>query len=255
MSTPHVRPFFCGNWKLFGSLSESVTLATGVRDGVADVNGADVGVAPSFVALTTVVQALKGSALRVAAQNAHFEEKGAFTGEISMGQIADAGAGCVILGHSERRTLFGETDAMVNKKTRAALAKGLLPIVCVGETLQERDGNQTLDVVGRQVDAAFLEIAAGDVEKCVIAYEPVWAIGTGKTASPEQVQAVHAFIRSEIAAYDARIAGSLPLLYGGSVKADNAAALFSQADVDGGLIGGASLVAADFNAIAAAAAP
>lgn len=246
MSTPRVRPFFCGNWKLFGSLSESVALATGVRDGVAGVAGADVGVAPSFIALTAVVQAVKGSALKVAAQNGHWEEKGAFTGEIAMGQIADAGAGCVILGHSERRTLFGETDTMVNKKTRAALAKGLLPIVCVGETLQERDGNQTLDVVGRQVDAAFAEIAADDVTKCVIAYEPVWAIGTGRNATPEQAVEVHQFIRGRIAKLIGDKANQFCIQYGGSVKPDNVASLLSQPEINGALVGGASLTVASF---------
>ncbi|MDX2020617.1 MAG: triose-phosphate isomerase [Deltaproteobacteria bacterium] len=246
MSTPRVRPFFCGNWKLFGSLAESVALATGVRDGVAGITGADVGVSPSFVALTTITGALKGSSLKVAAQNGYWEEKGAFTGEISMGQIADAGASCVILGHSERRTIFGETDLMVNKKTRAALAKGLTPIVCVGETLDERDGNRTLDVVGRQVDAAFSEIAAADVQKCVIAYEPVWAIGTGRNATPAQAVEVHAFIRSRIATLIGGKANQFCIQYGGSVKPDNVASLLSEPEINGALVGGASLTVASF---------
>jgi len=246
MSTPKVRPFFCGNWKLFGSLAESVALATGVRDGVAGISAADVGVSPSFVALNTVAAALKGSNVLVSAQNGYWEEKGAFTGEISMGQIADAGATCVILGHSERRTIFGESDAMVNKKTKAALAKGLRPIVCVGETLEERDSNKTLDVVRRQVDAAFVEIAAGDVEKCVIAYEPVWAIGTGRNATPAQAVEVHAFIRGRIAALIGDKANQFCIQYGGSVKPDNVASLLCEPEINGALVGGASLTVASF---------
>ena len=254
MSTPNVkpflqpflRPFFCGNWKLFGSLAESVALATGVRDGVAGIAGADVGVAPGFVALHTVAAALQGSNVRLAAQNASSEEKGAFTGEVSMGQASDAGATFVILGHSERRTLFGEIDAMVAKKTRAALAKGLRPIVCVGETLDERDSDKTLDVVGRQVAAVFAELPADDVEKCVIAYEPVWAIGTGRNATPAQAVQVHAFIRGRIAAFIGDKANQFCIQYGGSVKPDNVASLLCEPEINGALVGGASLTVASF---------
>lgn len=246
MSTPRVRPFFCGNWKLFGTLADSVALASGVRDGVAGVGGVDVGVAPGFLALRTVVEALQGSGLKVAAQNGYWEEKGAFTGEASMGQIADAGAGCVIIGHSERRTLFGETDQMVNRKTKAALTKGLQPIVCVGETLEERDGNKTLDVVGRQVDAAFADIAPAEIVKCVVAYEPVWAIGTGRNATPEQAVEVHQFIRQRLSTLIGDKALQFCIQYGGSVKPENVASLLSQPEINGALVGGASLTVASF---------
>jgi triosephosphate isomerase len=244
------RPFFCGNWKLFGSLAESVALATGVRDAVAEVGAADVAVAPGFVALTAVAQALRGSAVGVAAQNSHFEAKGAFTGETSPGQLVDAGCRYVILGHSERRQLFAETDGGVARKTRAALAAGLLPIVCVGETLAERDAGQTLERVGTQLAAALAEVADGDLPRCVIAYEPVWAIGTGRNATPAQAVEVHAFIRGALASGRAGAAAQvIRILYGGSVKPDNVAGLMSEPEIDGALVGGASLTVGSFATI------
>jgi triosephosphate isomerase len=246
VSNPARRPFFCGNWKLFGTIAESVALATGVRDAVADVTGADVAVAPGFVALAAVTQAVRGSAVAVSAQNCHFEAKGAFTGEASPGQLVDAGCRYVILGHSERRQLFGETDAAVTRKTRAALAAGLTPIVCIGETLAERDGGHTLDRVGAQLRAGLLEVSEADLSRCVIAYEPVWAIGTGRNATPAQAVEVHAFIRAQLAERVGSAAQTIRILYGGSVKADNVAGLMTEPEIDGALVGGASLTVASF---------
>ncbi len=240
------RPFFCGNWKLNGSIAESLALATDVRNGVATLRGADVVVAPSFTALHAVAKRLEDGPVAVAAQNCHFEDKGAFTGEVSASQLADAGCKYVILGHSERRQLFGELDAAVNLKARAALRAGLAPILCVGETLAERDAGETLGRIAAQLDAAIAEIGEADLARCLVAYEPVWAIGTGRTATPGQAQEVHAFIRARVGAKDAGVAASLRILYGGSMKPDNVRALMSEVDVDGGLVGGASLVAESF---------
>jgi triosephosphate isomerase len=241
------RPVFAGNWKLFGTLADSVGLATEVRAGVADVGeSAVVVVAPSFVALATVAAKLAGSNVALAAQDCYWETKGAFTGEIAPAQLVDAGCRYVIVGHSERRQLMGETDADVNRKGRAALGAGLTPIVCIGETLAERDGGTTLAVVERQLDAALRDLSAPDVGRCLVAYEPVWAIGTGRTATPAQAQEVHHFIRTRLAAKVEGVAESVPILYGGSVKPDNIRALMAEADVDGALVGGASLSADSF---------
>jgi triosephosphate isomerase (TIM) len=245
-STTPRRPFFCGNWKLNGSIAESLALATEVRNGVATLGGADVVVAPSFTALHAVAKALEGGAVSVAAQNCHWEDKGAFTGEVSPTQLADVGCKYVILGHSERRQLFGELDATVNLKTRAALRAGLAPIICVGETLAERDAGETLGRIQAQLEAAIADITEADLARCLVAYEPVWAIGTGRTASPAQAQEVHAFIRARIAAQHPALAPALRILYGGSMKPDNVRSLMSEADVDGGLVGGASLQAESF---------
>jgi triosephosphate isomerase len=249
-SPPPRRPFFCGNWKLNGSIAESLALATDVRNGVATLRAADVVVAPSFTALQAVAKVLEGGPVAVAAQNCHFEDKGAFTGEVSAPQLADVGCKYVILGHSERRQLFGERDAAVNLKTRAALRAGLSPIICVGETLAERDAGETLGRVQAQLDAAIADVSDADLARCLVAYEPVWAIGTGRTATPAQAQEVHAFIRGCVARRSAAVASavapSLRILYGGSMKPDNVRALMSEADVDGGLVGGASLQADSF---------
>jgi triosephosphate isomerase len=185
----------------------------------------------------------------LAAQNCHFEPKGAFTGEVSPGQLVDAGCGYVIIGHSERRQLFGETDAAVARKTGAAVAAGLIPIVCVGETLAERDSGQTLARVGAQLEAGLVEIADGDLPRCVIAYEPVWAIGTGRNATPAQAVEVHAFIRARLGDRVGNTAQSMRVLYGGSVKPDNVAALMQQTEIDGALVGGASLAVDSFATI------
>jgi len=240
------RPFFCGNWKLNGTIAESLALATDVRNGVATLRGADVVVAPSFTALHAVAKRLEDGAVAIAAQNCHFEDKGAFTGEVSASQLADVGCKYVILGHSERRQLFGELDAAVNLKARAALRAGLAPIICVGETLAERDAGETLGRIQAQLDAAIADIADADLSRCLVAYEPVWAIGTGRTASPAQAQEVHAHIRASVARRSAGVAASLRILYGGSMKPDNVRALMAEADVDGGLVGGASLQAESF---------
>jgi triosephosphate isomerase len=247
MSSPALRrPFFCGNWKLNGNIAESLALAAEVRNGVATLRQADVVVAPSFTALHTVAKRLEDGPVAVAAQNCHFEDKGAFTGEVSAPQLADAGCKYVILGHSERRQLFGELDAAVNLKVRAALRAGLAPIICVGETLAERDAGETLGRVQAQVEAALADVSEADLARCLIAYEPVWAIGTGRTATPAQAQEVHAFIRATVAPKSAGVAAALRILYGGSMKPDNVRALMAETDVDGGLVGGASLQADSF---------
>lgn len=247
MSNPRIpRPFFCGNWKLWGTLSDSVSLATGVRDAVAGVAAADVAVGPGFVALATVAEKLKGSSLGVASQDGYWEQKGAFTGEVAMTQIADAGAKYAIVGHSERRQYFGETDETVSRRAKAALAAGLVPIICIGETLSERDAGQALAVVAKQLDGATASLTDDELVKSVIAYEPVWAIGTGVTATPEQAQEVHAFLRVRLREHWGDASPSVRILYGGSVKPDNIAALMEKEDIDGALVGGASLAAESF---------
>ena len=247
MSQPRVpRPLFCGNWKLWGGLSESVALATGVRDATAGITTVDVAVGPGFVALAAVADKLKPSAIGVAAQDGYWEVKGAFTGEVAMSQIADAGAGYVIIGHSERRQFFSETDANVARKAKAALGVHLIPIVCVGETLAERDAGQALARVSSQLDGATRELSDAELVKVVIAYEPVWAIGTGRNATPEQAQEVHAAIRAQLASRLQGRAQAIRILYGGSVKPDNVASLMRQKDIDGALVGGASLTVESF---------
>jgi triosephosphate isomerase len=240
------RPFFCGNWKLWGTLSESVTLATGVRDAVASVDAADVAVGPGFVALATVAEKLKGSVVGVAAQDGYWEVKGAFTGEVAMAQIANAGARYAIVGHSERRQFFGETDETVARKAKAALANGLVPIICIGETLAERDAGQALAVVAKQLDGATSALSDDELLKSVIAYEPVWAIGTGRVATPAQAQEVHASIRARLVQRLATRAQQIRILYGGSVKPDNIAILMKEKDIDGALVGGAALTVDSF---------
>lgn len=251
------RPMVAGNWKMHGSRAANAVLLDGVLAGVG-ATAAEVVVCPPFVYLADAAVRLAGTAVALGAQDLCAESgQGAYTGEVSAGMLRDVGCSHVIIGHSERRALFGETDALVARKAVAALAAGLLPIICVGELLEERDGGRTHEVVGRQLDAAIAGVRSSSfglaaLERCVIAYEPVWAIGTGRTATPEQAEDVHAFIRGRIAANDATIAGSMRVLYGGSVKAGNARELFDMPDVDGGLIGGASLKAEDFVAIVAA---
>jgi triosephosphate isomerase len=240
------RAFFCGNWKLNGSIAESLTLATVVRNGVASVGDVDVAVAPSFTALHAVAKRLEDGPVMVAAQDCFWEEKGAFTGEVAPSQLADAGCKLVILGHSERRQLFGELDAAVNLKTRAALRAGLTPIICIGETLAERDAGETLGRIQAQLDGALADMTDAELEGIVIAYEPVWAIGTGRNATPAQAQEVHHFIRTRLATRAPALAPKLRILYGGSMKPDNVRALMAEEDVDGGLVGGASLSAESF---------
>jgi triosephosphate isomerase len=235
------RPMIAGNWKMFKTIPEAVSLATEIRNG-ADRPEVEVLVAPPFTALAAVADALEGSTVRLAAQNMHAEKEGAFTGEISPAMLRDVGCSHVILGHSERRQLFGETDEGVARKTKVALESGLVPISCVGETLAEREAGKTMDVVGRQVGAVLAALTAREASSIVIAYEPVWAIGTGKVATPEQAQEVHAFVRKRIGEiHGVAVADTLRILYGGSVKPDNVAGLMALADVDGALVGGASL--------------
>ena len=240
------RKLIAGNWKMYKTVAEAVALVEEIKKGVAGAPG-DALVAPPFTAIAAVVAAAKGSPVAVAAQNMHFEKEGAFTGEVSAPMLVDAGVSHVVLGHSERRQHFAETDEGVAKKTKAALAAGLLPISCVGETLAEREASRTMEVVGRQMDAILAAVTADEAKKVVIAYEPVWAIGTGKVATPEQAQEVHAFIRSRIAAKHGQpVADVLRILYGGSVKPDNVKGLMALPDVDGALVGGASLKADSF---------
>jgi triosephosphate isomerase len=239
-------PLIAGNWKLNKTTDEAVALATEIKNG-ADGADVDVLVSPVFTVLASVAKALEGSKVFLAGQNMHSELSGAFTGEIAATMLKDVGCSHVILGHSERRQYFGETDEGVAKKTKVALDNGLLPISCVGETLEEREGGKTMDVVGRQVDAILKAVSADEAAKVVIAYEPVWAIGTGKVATPEQAQEVHAFIRARVtAAHGPTVGDGFRILYGGSVKPDNVKGLMALPDVDGALVGGASLKADSF---------
>lgn len=241
-------PLVAGNWKLNGSLSENKELIAGVLESV-PAEGVELIVCPPAVYLPQVV-GLAAKGLKVGAQDAAEQLSGAYTGEISAAMLADIGVQYVILGHSERRSLFGDSDQRVSKKFQQALEQGLLPILCLGETLEERDAGQTEVVVARQLSAVIGGNESVDWSQVVIAYEPVWAIGTGKTATPEQAQEVHAFIRNQLNEQLGGVSEDIRILYGGSVKPDNAAELFAQKDIDGGLIGGASLKAADFVAIA-----
>ena len=249
-------PFVVGNWKMHKTVGEALALVTELKNQLGSLRDVDIGVAPPFTALHAVAKRLEDSAIVVSAQDCYCEAKGAFTGQIAPAMLKDVGCTWTIIGHSERRQLFGETDAMVAKKVTAALGAGLGVIVCVGETLGERDAGVTTQVVETQLEGGLAEVGRDSVGKLVIAYEPVWAIGTGRTASPAQAQEVHAFIRSWLAGrFGAAAAADLRIQYGGSVKADNAAQLMKQPDIDGALVGGASLQAGDFVAICRAAKP
>ena len=247
------RPTVVGNWKMHGSRAENARLLDAMLGSLPAELASDCVVCPPAVYLADVARALRDSAVKLGAQNICAESQGAFTGEVSGAMLKDVGCEFVIVGHSERRALYGESDVLVARKVSAALASGLTPIVCVGEQLAQRDADQTHAVIGRQLDAVVELTGIAAVARMMLAYEPVWAIGTGRTASPEQAQDVHAFIRSRLALKDGNIAGCVRVLYGGSVKASNASELFRMPDVDGGLIGGASLKAAEFLAIVAAA--
>jgi triosephosphate isomerase len=243
-----------GNWKMHGTRAGVTDLIGAIKQGMAAAKGTQVAVCPPFVYLSEVARLIKDTAIGLGGQDLCPENgEGAYTGEISGAMLKDVGCAYVIVGHSERRALFGDTDAMVAKKFFAAQTVGLIPILCVGEQLQERENGETETVVARQLDAILMK--EGGVEalaKAVIAYEPVWAIGTGRTATPQQAQEVHAFVRGRIADRDKAIAAQVQILYGGSVKAGNAAELFAMSDIDGGLIGGASLDAGQFLAICGA---
>ncbi len=238
-----------GNWKMHGSLAENQKLLHAVLADLGEEKSASCAVCVPFPYLAQVQNLLQGTSIAWGAQNMSQHAKGAFTGEVSAAMLKDFGCSYVIVGHSERRALFGEDDAVVAAKFQAALAANLTPILCVGETLDERQAGLTEQVVARQLDKVLELAGVAAFSKAVVAYEPVWAIGTGKTATPQEAQAVHEFIRKRINTLDKSIAQSLPILYGGSVKASNAAQLLSLPDVDGGLIGGASLVADEFIAI------
>ena len=246
------RKLVAGNWKLQGSREFAHALVTDIVD--AGLAGVELVVLPPYPYLGELVAKFDGNGVDFGAQDVSAHDKGAYTGEVAAAMLADVGARYTLVGHSERRQYHAESSELVARKFAAAQAAGLVPILCVGESLEEREAGRTEEVIAAQLAPVLALAGVAAFANAVVAYEPVWAIGTGRTASPEQAQAVHAFIRSQIAALDARIADSLPLLYGGSVKPDNAASLFAQADVDGGLIGGSSLAAADFLAIARAAA-
>jgi triosephosphate isomerase len=247
------KQLIAGNWKLQNTLAQSTALAKAVADGSKNAK-CEVVVAPVFTALSSVAAALQGTPVALSAQDVYWQDKGAFTGEVSAVLLVDAGCKYCIVGHSERRQFFGETDETVRKKTRALLAAGIVPIVCVGESLEHREQDATVGVSVGQVAAALAGLDAAQVATIVIAYEPVWAIGTGKTATPADAQAVHASIRNYLThAYGDTTAQQVRILYGGSMKADNAKELLGQPDIDGGLVGGASLVAEQFVAIIAAA--
>lgn len=240
------KPIIAGNWKMFKTTSEARELVRQLKEALADVDSVEIVVSPPFTALATVAGELKGSNISVAGQNMYWEESGAFTGEVSPLMLKDIGCTHVIIGHSERRQFFNETDGTVNKKVKAALKTGLTPIVCVGETLEERELGATMKVVERQIRDGLDGLSPREMEKTVIAYEPVWAIGTGKTATPQQAEEVHQLIRSIIAQRADSVAQDLRILYGGSVKPDNVDELMAQPDIDGALVGGASLQADPF---------
>ncbi len=255
MSKADRRPFIAGNWKMNKTVGEATALVRELRGLVSMVRDrVEIAVAPPFTALYPVAKALEDSNISLAAQNCHWEASGAYTGEVSTGMLQEVGCRYVIIGHSERRQFFGETDETVNRRLQAVLRAGLLPILCVGETLAEREGNRTLEVVGRQLKGGLAGFATGDVGGFVVAYEPVWAIGTGKTATSDQAQEVHAFIREQLTLlHGQQTANRIRIQYGGSVKPENAAELLSKPDVDGALVGGASLKAGDFAGIVKAA--
>ena len=235
-------PFVAANWKMHKTVAEATAYAAAFRARMETMRGAEVVVAPPFTALHAVAAALDGSRVGVAGQNLYAAPQGAYTGEVSAGMLQEAGAGYVIIGHSERRQLFGETDAAVNAKLHAALGAGLVPILCVGETLDERDSGRMFPVLNRQIAGALADIDSAGAGSVVVAYEPVWAIGTGRNALPAQAQEAHAHIRQRIArALDADSAAGCRIIYGGSVKPGNAGALAAEPDVDGALVGGAGL--------------
>jgi triosephosphate isomerase len=240
-------PLIAGNWKMNNNSAESVKLVSQLREMISDAEGVEVVVAPPYTSLCSVAAAIKDSNIFLSAQNTFWEESGAFTGEISPSMLKDIGCQYTIIGHSERRQYFGETNETVNKRLKAALKVSLTTIVCIGETLEEREAGKTLAVIEQQVREGLNGLSSDEMEKVVIAYEPVWAIGTGKTATPDQAQEVHHFIRKQIAhIFSEKVAEKIRVLYGGSVKSDNVDQLMAQKDIDGALVGGASLKADSF---------
>ena len=248
------KPVIAGNWKMYKTIAEAeaffAELAPLVRDVVRDGEHCEMVIAPPFTALSRVVQAARAANVAISAQDLHWEAQGAFTGEVSAAMLVEAGCTFTLIGHSERRQFFGETEETVNKKCRAALAAGLRPIVCVGETLAEREAGETEAVLTKQLAGGLAGLTEPQFSPIIVAYEPVWAIGTGRTATPEMAQAAHAFIRQRVAAQvSVSAADSVRILYGGSVKPDNIRGLMAQPDIDGGLVGGASLEAKSFAAL------
>lgn len=240
-------PFIAGNWKMNKTVNEAVDLVTNLKVLLSNVRGVEVAVAPPYPALYAVGRALQGSFIHLAAQNLFWEERGAFTGEVSAPMLKDVGCEYVIVGHSERRQYFGETDETVNRRLKAALGHGLKPIFCVGETLKDREEGKTFSVIETQLEGGLKDLTEEVLFRCVIAYEPVWAIGTGKTATPEQAQEVHRFIREKLTKlYSKAVAEALRIQYGGSVTPENVKGLMEQEDIDGALVGGASLKAEAF---------
>jgi len=243
-------PFIAGNWKMNKTVEEALDLVRQLKASLSNIEEVEVAVAPPFTALYAVSQVLKGSSIRLAAQNLFYEEKGAFTGEISPLMLKEIGCQYVIIGHSERRQFFGETDETVNRRIKAAPGQGLKAIFCIGETLKEREEGKTFSVIERQVEGGLRGIGEEEVKNMVIAYEPVWAIGTGKTATPEQAEEVHRFIRERLARLFSReIAERIRIQYGGSVTPENIKGLMNQENIDGALVGGASLKSETFSKI------
>jgi triosephosphate isomerase len=250
MTNPSRRPVIAGNWKMFKTQAETRAFLAALKPLVADSTHCDIVVAPPFTSLAVAADAAKGSAISVAAQDVYWEPQGAFTGEVSPKMLMDAGCKYVIIGHSERRQFFGETDEWVRKKTKAALEAGLIPIVCVGELLAEREGGRTESVLERQFIDGFSALTGQDFSRIIVAYEPVWAIGTGRTATPEMAAEAHRFLRKLASnTFTPERAAGLRILYGGSVKPDNIKGLMAQVEIDGALVGGASLDAQSFASI------
>jgi len=243
-------PFIAGNWKMFKTVHETIVFTKELRSVLKDVTDVEIVVAPPFTAVHAAAEALRNSNIAIAAQSLYWEREGAFTGEVSAQMIKDAGAEFVIIGHSERRRLFGETDAMVNRKVTAAIGAGLTPIVCVGETLEERERNETLAVLDRQIKDGLDRVTGAQIADLVVAYEPVWAIGTGRNATAAQAEEAHQHIRQRLKQwFGGDAAEACHLIYGGSVKPDNIAQLIAEPDVDGALVGGASLEIGSFASI------
>ncbi|MDY0352302.1 MAG: triose-phosphate isomerase [Desulfobulbaceae bacterium] len=241
------RPLMAGNWKMHLTAAEAAALASSIAQGCRNMEDREVMIAPPYTALVAVAAAVQGTPVIVAGQNVCWEKEGAFTGEISPLMLKDAGASMVILGHSERRHIFGENDALINRRVRGALLHDLVPILCVGETLEEREAGRTFAVLENQMKTGLAEVGAEDAGRLVIAYEPVWAIGTGRTATREQAQDAHFFLRGVLAAlYEKKLADTVRILYGGSVKPENIDSLMAEPDIDGALVGGAALKSESF---------
>jgi len=244
------KPLIAGNWKMYKTGPQAAELASVLKSLVSDIRDVDIMVAPPFTGLGIVAEVLKGSVIRLGGQDLFWEVEGAYTGEISAPMLKASGCTYVIIGHSERRQYFGETNATVNRKIRAALLEGLIPVMCIGESEAERESNQTFSVVQKQLEEGLAGLRSDEVKKLTIAYEPVWAIGTGKTATTDQAQEVHEFIRGRMdTAYGSSVAETVRILYGGSVKPENTGDLMAMADIDGALVGGASLDVNSFSAI------